>query len=168
MCRFASCCVTSKFPSSLALQQNFKGSSMPNFQFLFCRTCCKRRLVAPDSLVHLCTSCIGLGYFYLWCHTPYGCDNYDHFAESPLFLFASGLAELHTAHRGVEHYGDRFGLTEIKRVCGSPESETEMLMPGRARGVDSGKAARHIRQRKQRGQCITWGEGGQARPWLSP
>ncbi|CAE7817379.1 unnamed protein product [Symbiodinium sp. CCMP2456] len=35
----------------------------------------------------------GLGYFYLWCHTPYGCDNYDHFAESPLFLFVKSRLE---------------------------------------------------------------------------
>ncbi|CAE7938416.1 unnamed protein product [Symbiodinium sp. KB8] len=35
----------------------------------------------------------GLGYFYLWCHTPYGCDNYDHFAESPLYLFVKSRLE---------------------------------------------------------------------------
>ncbi|CAE7465647.1 unnamed protein product [Symbiodinium sp. CCMP2592] len=35
----------------------------------------------------------GLGYFYLWCHTPYGCDNYDHFAESPLFLYVKSRLE---------------------------------------------------------------------------
>jgi len=35
----------------------------------------------------------GLGYFYLWCHTPYGCDNYDHFAESPLYEFVKSRLE---------------------------------------------------------------------------
>ncbi|CAE7641124.1 unnamed protein product [Symbiodinium pilosum] len=35
----------------------------------------------------------GLGYFYLWCHTPYKCDNYDHFEESPLFLFVKSRLE---------------------------------------------------------------------------
>ena len=43
-------------------------------------------------------SCTGLGYFYLWCHTPYKCDNYDHFAESPLFLYVVSLAADTHAH----------------------------------------------------------------------
>ncbi|CAE7744325.1 unnamed protein product [Symbiodinium pilosum] len=35
----------------------------------------------------------GLGYFYLWCHTPYKCDNYDHFEESLLFQFVKSRLE---------------------------------------------------------------------------
>merc|ERR1712107_713847 len=36
---------------------------------------------------------MGLGYFYLWCHAPYKCDNYDHFYESPLYLKVKGDLE---------------------------------------------------------------------------
>merc|ERR1711897_116687 len=36
---------------------------------------------------------MGLGYFYLWCHAPYKCDNYDHFYESPLYLSVKGNLE---------------------------------------------------------------------------
>eukprot|EP00930_Biecheleria_cincta_P040771 TRINITY_DN27927_c0_g1_i1.p1 TRINITY_DN27927_c0_g1~~TRINITY_DN27927_c0_g1_i1.p1 ORF type:complete len:144 (+),score=15.13 TRINITY_DN27927_c0_g1_i1:59-433(+) len=35
----------------------------------------------------------GLGYFYLWCHTPYKCDNYDHFDESMLYKYVKGNME---------------------------------------------------------------------------
>ena len=27
--------------------------------------------------------CMGLGYLYLWCHTPFKCDGYDHFCSGP-------------------------------------------------------------------------------------
>merc|ERR1719444_690058 len=30
---------------------------------------------------------MGLGFFYLWCHTPFECSNYDHFYESPLYNY---------------------------------------------------------------------------------
>eukprot|EP00928_Gymnodinium_smaydae_P076478 TRINITY_DN5950_c0_g2_i1.p3 TRINITY_DN5950_c0_g2~~TRINITY_DN5950_c0_g2_i1.p3 ORF type:complete len:124 (-),score=34.98 TRINITY_DN5950_c0_g2_i1:134-505(-) len=30
---------------------------------------------------------MGLGFFYLWCHTPFECANYDHFYESPLYNY---------------------------------------------------------------------------------
>mmetsp|Transcript_72860 Transcript_72860/g.117448 ORF Transcript_72860/g.117448 Transcript_72860/m.117448 type:complete len:134 (+) Transcript_72860:2-403(+) len=33
---------------------------------------------------------MGLGFFYLWCHTPYKCDQYDHFEESYLFSWVKG------------------------------------------------------------------------------
>merc|ERR1719277_371902 len=36
---------------------------------------------------------MGLGYFYLWCHKPYGCDHYDGFYESPLYLYTKGQLE---------------------------------------------------------------------------
>eukprot|EP00933_Yihiella_yeosuensis_P024583 TRINITY_DN1906_c0_g1_i1.p1 TRINITY_DN1906_c0_g1~~TRINITY_DN1906_c0_g1_i1.p1 ORF type:complete len:125 (+),score=22.35 TRINITY_DN1906_c0_g1_i1:76-450(+) len=33
---------------------------------------------------------MGLGYFYLWCHTPYKSDSYEHFWESPLYKYVRG------------------------------------------------------------------------------
>merc|ERR1712107_357847 len=49
----------------------------------------------------VCDSCtasifsfgMGLGYFYLWCHKPYGCDHYDGFYESPLYLYTKSQLE---------------------------------------------------------------------------
>eukprot|EP00440_Ansanella_granifera_P071171 gb/GFBE01077240.1/.p1 GENE.gb/GFBE01077240.1/~~gb/GFBE01077240.1/.p1 ORF type:complete len:122 (+),score=22.23 gb/GFBE01077240.1/:1-366(+) len=35
----------------------------------------------------------GLGFFYCWCHTPYKCDNYDHFEESMLYTYVKGQLE---------------------------------------------------------------------------
>eukprot|EP00933_Yihiella_yeosuensis_P024585 TRINITY_DN1906_c0_g1_i3.p2 TRINITY_DN1906_c0_g1~~TRINITY_DN1906_c0_g1_i3.p2 ORF type:complete len:124 (+),score=19.49 TRINITY_DN1906_c0_g1_i3:66-437(+) len=36
---------------------------------------------------------MGLGYFYLWCHTPYKSDSYEHFWESPLYRYVRGNLE---------------------------------------------------------------------------
>lgn len=36
---------------------------------------------------------MGLGYFYLWCHTPFKCDHYDHFYESPLYRWVKSDME---------------------------------------------------------------------------
>merc|ERR1719411_1767462 len=30
---------------------------------------------------------MGLGYFYLWCHTPFACTHYEGFWESPYYRY---------------------------------------------------------------------------------
>merc|ERR1712194_540923 len=35
----------------------------------------------------------GIGYFYLYAHTPYKADNYDHFDESMLYKYVKGNME---------------------------------------------------------------------------
>mmetsp|Transcript_88410 Transcript_88410/g.258404 ORF Transcript_88410/g.258404 Transcript_88410/m.258404 type:complete len:121 (-) Transcript_88410:159-521(-) len=36
---------------------------------------------------------MGFGYFYFWCHTPFKCDHYDGFYESPLYKYVRGSLE---------------------------------------------------------------------------